>query len=376
MHNTTSFGGDECFRKDSAFMVPSAWCEQDSVPLWIICGLYWSLAFFGVWETIKALRFALRRAHSRQHHLDLSPQPVCMIWFRSFRVSILGVNVMFCLLRGLLTLVYVPDWTKYPYALYLGDFLLPLFLQYWVFSLLILFVVQALFIVHETNTFWSKNLNTIFQLLKLVFLTGILVGAWVLEVHFKESGATFAKWDQAGSLAFVITYFLLAVAGAVFTYKGYIVVRGLLARPDVAAQRKLQKYLVGVVLFLIVFAARFLWALLYLLQDNPLQRTVSGWMMHNDSHSFYWSFCCFYGVFEVVPSFVVILIFKNLAPSTDKKKKSRFPRSSASPLSQSSPSSTGNGLDSPLLHHHQSGSGFFKASANTTAVAMDRQPRS
>ncbi len=100
---------------------------ENSWQLWLASLLYLVSALFAL---IEAVRAALDRRG-----------------LKSFRFHFLTASFLFGTVRGVLTLVYISTWADHLFLLYFFGLFFPQFLQFWVFSLLVLFVVRMVHIL-------------------------------------------------------------------------------------------------------------------------------------------------------------------------------------------------------------------------------------
>lgn len=252
-----------------------------------------------------------------------------------FRISFLGVSVAFCVLRGILSLVFF-NWVNHVFLMYFLTFFMPVYLQYWIYSLLILFVMKCLFVIHDKEEQVHKTLYPMYHMVQLALFLVCVVAAYFLA-HTWDSDST-DKWDKKPSMYVAVLYGLLVGTGLFYFRKSY----RMLDMATSATDRKdgLKKYLFLIPVYIMIFFLRALWNTLYYFGANPVQKLIAGYIRHDRREPFLWAYLVFYFVFEIFPTAMVVLIFTFKIANPTKKRDI-----AGSPMT---PSSTGSNPGTPF----------------------------
>eukprot|EP00455_Lapot_gusevi_P017661 TRINITY_DN19505_c0_g1_i4.p1 TRINITY_DN19505_c0_g1~~TRINITY_DN19505_c0_g1_i4.p1 ORF type:complete len:369 (+),score=69.58 TRINITY_DN19505_c0_g1_i4:116-1222(+) len=281
---------------DPSFVVPSA-LQNNAWQIWLACLGYLLTSFFALLEAW--------RAYSRKQ----TP--------RSYRFMLLICSFLFCFLRGMFSLIFIPTWEQHMFFLYLVSYFLPLYLQYWIFSLLVLFVIKLVLVMHGQESHLQSRLYPTFALIQLSLLLSCVVASYVLSQKWSEKPVEtrLAQWDQEASIFNMVVYSLLTVLGGYYCYRGYTILSPLALLPDSPSLHRNYRirYLVIILLFFTIFACRTLWCILYYTDVNPLMSMISGWIRESNKDSFNTAYLLFYSVFEIFPTLLVVLAFRTPA---------------------------------------------------------------
>jgi hypothetical protein len=312
---------------DGSFMIPSA-VDTNAWQLWLCAALYLLVALGGLAGFLQAIQGR----------------------GTFFRASFLGVAFLFGLIRGVLLIgalrarkrasdrepsrslarardaVYVPNWERHMFWLYLGYFFTPIFLQYWMFSLLILFVIKCIFVIddREDRVRFARCLaRKSAQLTARVPPAGQVVPLPVLpraaghtlpHLHHHLArpcqGLRAARldmrarppdpqrnacaapqkfdsdnadvWDRNAALYVAILYGLLAFTGVYYSYRSYAM---LSLATSIASSRKerLQKFIILIPVYFSIFFLRFVWGVLYYAGFNPIMNTIETYIQNRES---------------------------------------------------------------------------------------------
>jgi hypothetical protein len=318
-----------------SYMIPSAW-RSGSWQLWLTSMLYILVGIISLLGFISSLRVSSESG-------------------TYYRASFLGVSTCFLLVRGILVLVYYDNWSNHMFWLYFLSLFLPVFLQFWTFSLLVLFVIRCLYVIANRDTYVRKCIYPMYHAMQFTLFTVCIITSLVFAHQFQDhhhhpnsgnvgsgnvgsggaganvgAGAnldldvnlgvnvgaggnndptdTDSTWDKKPALYVSFLYGLLAIVGTYYAYRSYNLL-ALTASSSVARRETLRKFVYLIPLFILIFFARFMWNLLYYVGHNPVQDTIGGWIKDDDRTSFDWAFLIFYLIFEIIPTAVIVYVF-------------------------------------------------------------------
>jgi len=223
-------------------------CVDFCWPLWLLVLSYGFLGLVSLWGSVSSYR--------------------SKIWYRT---SFLGASSLFCWSRFILFFYLPSSIVSFVRGalLYLLTFL-PIFFQYWAFSLLILFVFRSLLIVY--------NKDDKVRILKFGYhgFQVVIFALTILASFFvAEENVTDPCWDRqiVGVVSFF--YLLLTVVGSYC----YVQLYRLLHSPDIFSvlthkkRKRLQKFLILIPVFIAIFFCRFFLGLVLFLQIQYLARS-------------------------------------------------------------------------------------------------------
>jgi hypothetical protein len=247
----------------------------------------------------------------------------------AFRSSFLFVAVIMLSNRLFFLVVEEPGWENHPFWLYLVIYFLPFFLQYWMFSLLILFVVRCRYLLHDQVNRIKRCLYPAFHasqfglLAVCVVFSYVLAAKWITheQKHPDDVENFQAHWDQQPALVTAVMYGLLAIVGAYYSVKVYDMVedtRQLVLTPmNKMRTTRLANFLIMLPIFLVIFVLRAAWNILYFYDINPLQNYISGCITSDDFPAFATAYLLFYSVMEIIPISIVVVVFISSFRSED-----------------------------------------------------------
>jgi hypothetical protein len=263
--------------------------------------------------------------------------------------------------------------------LYLMSFFLPVYLMYWTFSLLVLFVIKCLFVIHDKEARIKTCLYPAYHTMQFLLLAICVLVSYLLGVKWKRETRhgnkdLNASWDQDPSLYVAFLYGMLTVVGAYYSYRCYELVKMAQALGLTGSQRrrreKLQRFLLLLPIFFVIFLLRALWGILYYFGSNPVQKVIGNWIEKKDTPSFNFAFLVFYAVFEIIPETLVIVLFSRNIPSHSKHSNSNHAKhlSSHKPLADATAAALGGGggggAGSRQRSYSHYGAGDYKSPSN------------
>jgi len=268
---------------NNRYLIPSA-MQDNAWQLWLLSMLYLLIGVVALAGFVQSVRFK----------------------GTYFRASFLCVSSGMCLMRGLLTLISYSNWQQHMFWLYLLNLFLPVYLQFWTFSLLVLFVRKCLYIIADQEIkIHSWTFYPLFHFVQGVLFTVCVIVSYELSRTYHSADAD--TWDREPTLYVAILYGLLSLFGTVYSYKCYQMLA--IAAPSADRKRQLRKFYVLIPMYLTLFALRSSWNLLYYAGANPAQDMISRFIRDQEETKFNWAFLAFYSIVEVIPSGVVVYIF-------------------------------------------------------------------
>eukprot|EP01083_Nonionella_stella_P073252 197929_1 len=241
---------------------------------------------------------------------------LCSHAVRSFRVVFLVVACLLTMTRGCVMLIGMdsPDGWRL-LAVYFVVFLLPVFWEYFLFSLLILLSIECLFNIHQTRGFLSRNLLAIYITQLLMFFSVCVASScWLASISTHYADETPPKvqsvWDTNSVLYSAFVSLILFVCGTIFTLKSYRVLKPLFQSLPIFNSWKLQRYLTMIMLFCFIFLLRFVWNTLYFFKLNPLKHQIDAWV-RTDRPKYFTTLLVYFGVSELIPVTFMIFAFRN-----------------------------------------------------------------
>lgn len=270
----------------TSIVTPTALGEGD-LPLWLLSILYLISGVIVLW--VLRQQTPLRVRSFRSGFLLLTG---LSMWFRWILVTIpfrwtLGFSLLF---------LYI---------------MLPIFLQFVTFSLLIVFLQKCLLILQRKEHLVNVRLYPIYATLLLTLLAGMCADAF----YITNVGPALSldDWDQQASGPIALMFSLLSVGLAIFGVRIFRVLNRLLLLER--KMRRVRLFMIMSALFFAVFLWRGLWSLLYFLHSNPLQDRFNYWNTHPGfSLQYHFAFLIWYTLVEIVPSMTLVIVFGFMLP--------------------------------------------------------------
>jgi hypothetical protein len=184
-------------------------------------------------------------------------------------------------------------------------------LQFWTFSLLVLFVIRVVMLMNGQESAVETTLYPMYRFL-LIFLLGLCnLVSYLLARSFDASTPDAAsKWDQSAVVWNACLYFLLAVIGGYYCHRCYALFTAVLDSEQQQYKNR-RAYFVVIIVFFIIFSLRFIWCFTYVFNSNPLQSIIERWMRDDEENKFNSAFLGFYFLFEILPTFLVVAFFRS-----------------------------------------------------------------
>lgn len=251
-----------------------------------------------------------------------------------YRLGALSSTAVHCVLRGVLTMVTVKNWQQHMWLAYLLNLFLPVYLQFLVFSLLVLFVGKVHCVVATKEPLFRSTIQPAFFAMHCVLVAGFAF--WSYQEGQRYSSKHQSRWDKIPALGTGLLYGLLAVGGGLclvqaHTLKNLLPADTAVATPPLLStpsrlsrhdrgQGRIYRYLILIGVFVLIFALRCAWNLSYYAGENPIQVSVlpwdgdyqfsntfgaiqdriSDWIQRGDTTAFEWAFLIFYSVCHAV----------------------------------------------------------------------------
>lgn len=214
------------------------------------------------------------------------------------------------LLRGILVLVPFRNWSFY--CLIFFYLILPIYLQFVTFTLLIVFFQKCLLVIRKQADMVRSYLYPAYQslcgvlLLFCILVAGVIT--WKAPVYSdKDSNArqkeATREFDKESSLYTSISYFTLVLLVCLYGLKVYRVLSTV-----AISERKRQKVNIFIFMsciFTVVFFLRALWGMTYFFSVNP----VMNYSARSSTGAYYTAMMLFYFVAEVLPTLMIVIVF-------------------------------------------------------------------
>lgn len=252
------------------------------------------------------------------------------IYPSSFKNLLLYTSLVFVVMRAVLFLLPF----KYNvFSLVLLNVNMPMFLQFFTFSLLVLFLIKCQLIIHKAKEAWTRYLYTGYVIFIFVTFGVVVFGSYLLSEGIAEkmlSGnftviPTPSKADvvhgNGGSIdsslsiwtSCAFTSLVLIVGGMGFnTYR--------MTRKIALSERKrhqVTRFMRLVVIYFGTFLFRSVWNILNVFDVNPLQNWIiqkqhDSVTLGTDLEGVFSVLLTFYLLLEVVPTTLLVLSFRGI----------------------------------------------------------------
>jgi len=229
----------------------------------------------------------------------------------SFRNVFLGLAAWAMLHKFFLMFVPLEPWHMFTLVFFVLFF--PLYLQLMTWSLLVVFLARALYILqHKSRRVYTRLYPVAGAGLAVALLANITISAFTATLWRPTERKDFDRHVTlfAGSASFVLVT-IVAVYG-IRTYR-------LLARATLNEKRRRRNVRVALVasLYWAVFLVRGVWNVLYFFDVNPLQQQLSAWAQSNEErflNYYFWAYMVFYGIIELLPMSAIIFTISAWLP--------------------------------------------------------------
>jgi len=253
--------------------------------LYVLAIFYLIAGIYSLFELIYRRTNALR-ASFRTIFLLLC---TCTMWYRSI-------------------LVFFPFHFNARSTLVFLTTLLPLFLQFVTFSLLIIFLATCVSTIHRTEREMKYKVYPIYAVI-IVLLLALCV---IMSVTYPQiDGDNPRFYDRDLALYSAVVFGILTILVAIYGYKTY----RILAKVEgfYSIMKSIKGFMFVFVLYTLVFIARVIWNLTYFFNINYLQITFSNWSQSNYM-AYFSAYLGFYTIMEVLPTIAVVYTFQSVLP--------------------------------------------------------------
>lgn len=226
----------------------------------------------------------------------------------SFRNVFLLMQSLLCIQRVIIFSVAF-DWNLF--TLLLIMYCLPIFIQFVTFSLLIVFLIKCLLVMQERAHLVKRYLYPSFAAVIVAIGIACVVVSYSAWQHSRDSSASSHHgFDQGVSQFAIVVFGVLTLFITVTGYKTHrLLMRFVLSE---ARRKQVSGVSYVVVVYCIIFCARAVWSLLYMLNDNSMQNRMNH-LQQSDASSYYLSVLIFYLIFEILPTTFLLYSLYNWA---------------------------------------------------------------
>ncbi|KAJ5077409.1 tobamovirus multiplication protein 1-like isoform x1 [Anaeramoeba ignava] len=214
-----------------------------------------------------------------------------------FRCSILFMLSFLCFFRSVF--FFVHDESNY-YFLYFCYYLIPLFVEFLIFSFFMLFITQKIYQFLQNEKTYKKIVLIYSCLTIIIFSTWIIVSV----VEYKNKGEDDFQ-NEVSRFSTIVFAFLVVILGGL-AIKMFLSISHFNIKPKQA--KRLKIFFALVILYEVIFIVRAIWSFLGMFNKSPLNQKIDYWDKHH-TDGIYTTYLIWYLIFEIVPSVVLTISF-------------------------------------------------------------------
>eukprot|EP00743_Colponemidia_sp_Colp-15_P001780 GILK01001943.1.p1 GENE.GILK01001943.1~~GILK01001943.1.p1 ORF type:complete len:369 (+),score=41.36 GILK01001943.1:152-1258(+) len=224
----------------------------------------------------------------------------------TFRTAFMGLAFAIMIMRSILTFVPFHSWTMF--SLLFVDLLLPIYLQFVTYSLLVLFIAKCYLILKGQADGLNRLVYPIYGAVTVLLFVCCVLLAWAIADLWDVK---IEAYDTLITPYTALAFFLLLTSASVFGYK----ISKLLSSFALEGKRKrsMNRFVLLLCIYFGLFSTRILWNILAFFNANPLQTLFGEWNRDNDSR-YLTAFMLFYLVVEILPYSFIVITFHRIQP--------------------------------------------------------------
>ncbi|XP_004364167.1 hypothetical protein CAOG_03328 [Capsaspora owczarzaki ATCC 30864] len=223
----------------------------------------------------------------------------------SFRSIFLVLAFCFSFLRGVLV-TFNFSWVVIS-LIFVGQ-LLPVFFQFAMFSLLIVFLAKCQYMMQDNDSIIRKFLYPIYiGILVVFFLISVIMAFIIAENNDPDDHRVLTRgFDRDIAIYSSIVFGTLFILVCTYGYRTYKLV--LIFSLSKKKERKVRRFAMVALLYLVVLVARVLWDVTYLAGINIAQQQMND-MIIDSNNDYFICMLVFYFVVDIVPTGAILLAF-------------------------------------------------------------------
>jgi len=253
--------------------------------LYVLSSLYFITGAYSLFQLIYRRMNALRASFRTFFFLLCT----CTMWYRSI-------------------LVFFPFHFREHSTLVFLTTLLPLFLQFLTFSLLIIFLAKCVYTIYRNEREMYYRVYPVYGALVII----LLILCIIMSVTYRPLEVENQRFfDRSLALYSAVVFGILTILVAIYGYKTYRVL--VKVEGFYTYKKSVRGFVFVIILYTLVFIARVIWNMTYFFNINILQITFSNWSETNYS-AYLSSYLGFYLIMEVIPTLAVVSTFQSVLP--------------------------------------------------------------